>query len=206
MLEARDAERLAECLARGGVAVFPADTVYGVCCDPENEAAVERLYELKRRPAERPAAVMFFTLDRALAELGGITSAERRAMQALLPGPVTLLLPNRDRRYLPACGPEPGTLGLRVPALSAELASLAAVELPAMQSSANLSGGPEARRLGDVSPDLLAGVDLALDGGELPGTPSTVLDLRAYDSDGRWEVIREGALGAAELVRALDDR
>ena len=83
---------------RGGVAVFPADTVYGVCCDPDDERAVRRLYELKGRPAERPAAVMFFALEPALSGVNELRRGARGA-GALLPGPVTLLLPNPCRRF-----------------------------------------------------------------------------------------------------------
>ena len=71
----QDATRLQECLTGGGVAVFPSDTVYGICCDPEDEHAAARLYELKGRPASRPAAVMFFTLEPALAALPSSASA-----------------------------------------------------------------------------------------------------------------------------------
>jgi L-threonylcarbamoyladenylate synthase len=198
-----DARRLEECLAGGGVAVFPTDTVYGVCCDPEDECAVKRLYELKGRPAERPAAVMFFALEPALSTLSELRDAERAALTALLPGPVTLLLPNPGLRYRPACGPDPGTLGLRVPRLPAQLAALRAVGRPAMQSSANLSGGADARQLTDVPESITAGADLVLDGGELPGTPSTVIDLRDYQSSCEWRIVREGALSTVAVERLL---
>jgi L-threonylcarbamoyladenylate synthase len=203
-IEPADAERLAGCVEQGGVAVFPADTVYGVCCDPDDDLAVRRLYDLKRRPAERPAAVMFFALERALEALPDATAAERRVMSSLLPGPVTLLLPNRARRFLPACGPDPQTLGVRVPALTPALAALGAIELGVMQSSANVSGGRDARRLADVPQELLDGADLVLDGGELPGTPSTVLDLRAYELTGEWRVVRAGAMSERALASVLD--
>jgi L-threonylcarbamoyladenylate synthase len=203
MLTSADARRLEECLAGGGVAVFPADTVYGIGCDPENRAAVERLYALKDRPAARPAAVMFFSLDTALAALLELGERERAALQALLPGPLTLLLPNRDRRFPLACGPEPGALGVRVPLLEGALAALGAVRVPAMQSSANISGEAEARRLAGVPASLREGADLELDGGELPGTASTVLDLRGYQERGEWRVVRAGPVGAKELKRAL---
>lgn len=193
-------------MAGGGVAVFPADTVYGLCCDPENGQAVERLYALKRRPAERPAAVMFFNLGSALSELADLAAGERAAIAGLLPGPVTLLLPNRGRRFLLACGPEPATLGLRVPELGDTLAALGSLEAAVMQSSANISGGADARRLSDVSQEVREGADLVLDGGELGGTPSTVLDLREYDERGKWRVLREGPLSNAALKRALDAR
>jgi L-threonylcarbamoyladenylate synthase len=222
-LTAADAERLRQCVAGAGVALFPADTVYGLACDPLNREAVRRLYELKGRPAAQPAAVMFFALPPALEALPELGSRERAALRALLPGPLTLLLPNREDRYPLACRPasalsavvgeqaatehpqagEAGALGLRVPLLPQSLAALRAVDLPVMQSSANLSGGPEARRLAEVPPELLAGADLVLDGGELPGLASTVLDLREYESHGRWRIVREGPVGAAEVERAL---
>src|SRR5207245_979804 len=101
------------CLADGGVAVFPTDTVYGVCCDPENPAAVQRLFKLKGRPSRRACAVMFFDLDCALESMPELLEIERLALQALLPGPVTLLLNNRGEHFLPACRSDPATLGLR---------------------------------------------------------------------------------------------
>jgi len=201
-LTARDAAALERCLRGGGVAVFPADTVYGLCCDPDDVAAVRRLYELKGRPAEKPAAVMFFVLGEALRVIG---EDELAAARALLPGPVTLLVPNRGRRFLPACGPDPETLGLRVPALPAQLAALHGVRAPLMQSSANLSGAGEARRLGEVPESLREQADLVLDGGELPGTPSTVVDLRGWAADRRWRIVREGAISGRALAHALKD-
>jgi L-threonylcarbamoyladenylate synthase len=203
----RDTERLQACLADGGVAVLPTDTVYGVCCDPDDERAAQRLYTLKGRPAARPAAVMFFALEPALAELGELHPDERAAMQALLPGPVTLLLANPRRRFAPACRTDPATLGLRVPLLGERLAALGALLGPVMQTSANLSGEADARTLEQVPASLREGAQLVLDGGELPGTPSTVIDLRDYAEHRRWHVLREGALERArvrELLTSLD--
>ncbi len=202
-LTAEDAHRLEWCVTGGGVAVFPADTVYGLGCDPENSAAVERLYVLKGRPPTRPAAVMFFSLEAALGALSELGERERASVNALLPGPLTLLLPNRNRRFPLACGPDPDTLGMRVPLLRGALAALRAVRVPVVQSSANLSGEVDARRLADVPASLRAGADLALDGGELPGTASTVVDLRAYELRGEWSVLRAGPVGVEELKRVL---
>ena len=198
-----DAHRLEACLAAGGIAVFPADTVYGVGCDPENQVAVERLYELKGRPATRPAAVMFFSLHAALDALPELRERERAAVNALLPGPVTLLLPNRRRRFPLACGLGSDTLGVRVPLLEGALAPLRAVGVPVMQSSANISGEAAVRRLADVPISLREGADLCLDGGELPGTASTVLDLRAYEDRHQWRIVRAGPTTAQELEPAL---
>lgn len=200
-------DRLRECIAGAGVVVFPADTVYGLGCDPDSEPAVTWLYELKGRPATRPAAVMFFALDSALRALPELAPCEHAALRALLPGPLTLLLPNRAHRFPLACGPGAGesdTLGLRVPLLPERLAALATVDRPLLQSSANLSGKPDPQRLVDVPASIRAGADLVLDGGELPGVASTVLDLCDYERSGRWRIVRAGPLGQAELERALE--
>ena len=188
------------CIASGGVAVFPADTVYGLACDPTSPAAVARLYELKGRSADKPAAVMFFALERALAALPELGARLRGALEALLPGGVTLLLPNPLARYPLACGPDPWTLGLRVPAPG----PLAGVTLPVLQSSANRSGGTDPRTLDEVEPAVRDGADLVVDGGVLPGTPSTVVDLRALERDGSWSIVREGAVGRDVVAAALE--
>ena len=152
-----DVEAFDRCVRDGGVAVFPADTVYGLACDPDSGEAVARLYALKGRRSDKPAAVMFF-----------------------------------DR-----------TLGLRVPALHDALAPLVAMPRPVLQSSANLAGAPDARRIEEVPDEIRAGADLVLDGGELPGTPSTVVDLRALEADGSWAVVREGAVEASAVAARL---
>src|SRR5664279_4779185 len=112
MLDEDDAAKLQECVAAGGVAVFPSDTVYGICCDPENQAAARRLYELKGRPATRASAVMFFSLDPALEMLSELPEADRLALQVLLPGPLTILLANPAKRFAAACRTDPLTFGL----------------------------------------------------------------------------------------------
>ena len=198
-----DVETFRRCLAVGGVALFPTDTVYGLATEPQSMEGVRRLYRLKGRAAERPAAVMFFALDLALAALPELGPRTRGALERMLPGPVTLLLPNPARRYPLACGPEPERLGLRGPALPSRLAALGAARWPVLQSSANLSGGADARRLEDVDESIRRGVDLQLDGGELPGKPSTVVDLTRYEDEGVFDIVREGAMPAAAIASRL---
>jgi L-threonylcarbamoyladenylate synthase len=204
VITSADADVFARCIHAHGVAVFPADTVYGLACDPDAEAAVQRLYALKGRRPDKPAAVMFFSLDLALAALPELDRRTRAALERLLPGGVTVLLQNPARRFPLACGPDPDTLGLRVPALPDPLAPLAAMRWPVLQSSANRTGAPAPRRLADVPGEIRDGADCVLDGGELPGTASTVVDLRAYARAGRWSIVRAGAVGEATLLRALD--
>ena len=190
------------CLAGGGVALFPSDTVYGLAVDPESEQGVSRLYEIKRRPP-MPSAVMFFSIGSALATLPDLGPRTRAAFERLLPGPLTFVVPNPARLYPLACVAEPERLGVRVPALAGSLAPLRSIGRPVIQSSANLHGGDAARSLADVAPEVRSAVDLELDGGALPGTASTVVDLGDYEDGGGYAVLREGAVSAAELERSL---
>jgi L-threonylcarbamoyladenylate synthase len=202
-LTSADAERLQQCVQDGGVAVFPTDTVYGVCCDPESEDAARKMYALKGRATARACAVMFFSLDVALQALHELSDAEHQALAELLPGPVTVLLSNPGNRFAPACRRDPSSLGLRVPLLGERLAALAEIEVPVMQSSANMSGEQDARTLDEVPARLREGAELVLDGGELPGRPSTVVDLRGLQDEGRWHVLREGALARSAIDEML---
>jgi L-threonylcarbamoyladenylate synthase len=202
-LTAGDAEAFERCVAGGGIAVFPADTVYGLAVDPEDTTAVRRLNELKRRDPAQPSGVMFFSCRAALAALGDLDPATRVAVERLLPGPLTLVLPNPASSFPLACGGRPDRLGVRVPDLPPALAPLAAVGRPVMQSSANLHGGPDPRRLTDVPSEVRTAADLLLDGGELPGVASTVVDLSRYEETGDYTVLREGAMAATELKRRL---
>jgi L-threonylcarbamoyladenylate synthase len=202
MITASDAETFGRCIAVGGVAVFPADTVYGLACEPDTREAVERLYALKGRRPDKPAAVMFFDPELAFAALPELEPRTRSLLERLLPGGITALLPNPLRRYPLACGPDPHTLGLRVPALGPETEALAEMRWPVMQSSANRAGGIDAQHLEEVPAEIRRGADLVLDGGELEGTPSTVVDLRRFELDGMWAVLRQGAVPERDIELA----
>ncbi len=201
-----EAERLEACLAADGVALIPTDTVYGLACNPDSEVALRRIYDLKRRPPQKPAAVMFFSLSAALDTLTELGPHTRAGAEALLPGPVTLLLPNPLGRYPRACAPDgdgPGMLGLRVPCFSHSHVALTNVPLPAAQSSANFAGGSDPRTLAEVPAPLRDGVDFLIDGGELPGTASTVVDLSGYEETCSWRLVRKGPVAAVTLARVL---
>jgi L-threonylcarbamoyladenylate synthase len=185
---------LEECIWDGGVAVFPADTLYGLACDPLSESSVKRIHELKGRDDGKPSAVMYFT-PLAMRELvTGLGERAAQALGALLPGPVTLILANPERRYPLACREDPERLGVRL--LSGPLDGM---PLPVFQTSANPSGYEAPSSFDEIDPEILAGVDLAIDGGQVGGAPSTVVDLTRVDEGGDWEILREGALSAAEV-------
>ncbi len=198
-----EVEAFGRCVSGGGVALFPSDTVYGLATEPDSKEGVRRLYALKGRSPDQPAAVMFFELALALTALPELGPRTRRALTRLLPDGVTLLLPNPAGRYPLACGPRPDRLGLRVPALTGPLEPLACMRRPVLQSSANRSGGPDARAITDVDERIRAGVDLQLDGGELPGRPSTVVELGEYELTGGHAIVRQGSVSAAAVAALL---
>jgi L-threonylcarbamoyladenylate synthase len=192
-----------EVIGGGGIAVFPTDTVYGLGTHPDSVEGVHRLYWIKGRSPDRPAAVLFFDLERALAALPEVGLKTQAALDRLLPGPVTVLLPNPATRFPLACGAEPSRLGLRVPKIDEKITKLASVSVPILQSSANPTGESDPRSLDEVDPRIRRGADIELDAGVLPGTPSTVIDLSAYEESGGFEVLREGALSAEAVGAAL---
>ena len=187
-------------IGRGGVAVFPADTVYGLACNPGSRSSRERMYGLKGRDEGRPAAVMFFELDRALTALDWISDEIRDAVRRLLPGPITVVVPNPSGRYALAGG---SGLGVRVPRLEGKLEPLTRARMAVLQTSANRTGAADAKRVGDIDREILEGVDIVLDGGELSGTASTVVDLTRYDEGKAWELVREAAVSREEVARHL---
>jgi len=189
---------LERCIAGGGVAVFPADGLYGLACDPLDAVAIERIHRLKGRDEGKSSAVMYLA-PLAMRELvEGLGPRTREAVGVLLPGPLTLVVANRRRRYPLACREDPEKLGVRLIE-----GPLAGAICPLFQTSANRSGEPPPASFEEVPAEIVAGADLAIDGGALTGQPSTVVDLSRYDESGEWTVLREGAVAVDDLARAL---
>ncbi len=189
---------LERCVAGGGVAVFPADGLYGLACDPLDAAAIERIHRIKGRDEGKPSAVMYFSplaMRELVEELGERT---REAAGALLPGPLTLVVANPRQRYPLACREDLERLGVRLIG-----GPLAGAMCPLFQTSANRSGEPAAASFADVPQEIVDGADLAIDDGALTGHPSTVVDLSRFDESGEWTVLRQGAVDDAELARRL---
>lgn len=189
---------LESCVAGGGVAVFPADTLYGLACDPINAPAVERIDEIKGRDPGKPSAVMYFSPPAMRELLSGLGERTRTAISSLLPGPVTLVIANPEHRYPLACGGNPDRLGVRLIA-----GPLAGAMTPVLQTSANRAGAAPPVSFEEVDPRILGEAHLAIDGGGLGGAPSTVVDIGGIDSGGEWTVLREGALSSAEIEAKL---
>jgi L-threonylcarbamoyladenylate synthase len=168
--------------------ILPTDTVYGLCAWPFRPEPVERIYRLKGRDASKPIALLASDLEslvEALPELDA-TRAE-----GLLPGPYTLVVANPERRFPWLTGGRPETIGVRVPELPDEAALVLREIGVVAATSANVAGGPNPRRVDEIPEEIRTACGAIVDAGELPGVPSTVLDLTGDEP----RVLREGAGG-----------
>ena len=179
--------------------VLPFNTVYGLAAEPYHDASARRLYRLKGREATQPTALVASSVDELLECLPELRGRAALLVRALLPGPLTLVVPNPARRYRWVTGTNAETLGVRVPDLDGPAAEVLDRVGAVIATSANHPGGPDPHRVEEVPADIRAGAAAVVDGGELPGTPSTVIDLTAPEP----RVLREGALPADDALRRL---
>lgn len=182
---------------RGGEpAILPTDTVYGLCASPYGAAPCERLYRLKGREPAKPTALLAADLDALLECLPELRGRAGTIARALLPGSYTLILPNPARRFAWLTGENPYAIGVRVPELPEASAQVLGAVGAVAATSANAAGGPDPRRIDDIPREILEGVGAVVDAGELPGTPSTVLDFTHAEP----RVVREGAASSVEAL------
>lgn len=172
-----DVEAAARVIREGALAVLPTDTVYGLVCTAFDRQPALDLYRLKGRDELQATALVLASVDVALLCIPELRGRPAVIARALLPGPFTLVVPNPARRFSWLCGDRPETIGVRVPALAGPTAAIIERLGAVVATSANLPGGSDPRRLDEVPAQIRAGVALTVDGGELPGTPSTVVDI-----------------------------
>ena len=193
-------EEAVAALRAGKPVVLPFDTVYGLAADPYREEATRRLYKLKGRDESQPSALVASSLDFLLECMPELRGRAAPLARLLLPGPLTLIVPNPARRFRWLCGSNPEAIGVRVPELDGPGGEVLERVGAVVATSANHPGEPDPKRVDEVPEDIQAGSAATVDGGELPGTPSTVVDLTGLEP----RVLREGALPAAEALRRLD--
>ena len=189
-----------DAIQRGKLVVLPTDTVYGLAATAFHADAVLHLYRLKNRPVTQPTALLAPSVDMLFELVPELRGRAGVIARALLPGPYTLVLPNPARRYSWLTGARYETIGVRVPELPEPTRELLSRVNALAATSANHAGADDPARLEDVPEELTAAAAVAIDGGELPGVPSTVLDFTAREP----RVIREGAASGVQAIeRAL---
>ncbi len=193
VLSREDYEAVCQALDEGGLIVYPTDTLYGLGCDPFEGSAVDRVFEVKRRPADQPVALALTAPDQ-IPTYAHVTPAASAIIAKHLPGPLTVLL-RATKGAPPPLVSAAGLLGIRVPAHSVAQAITKAFG-PITTTSANVHGGPSPVTCDDAVAQLGEAVDLYVDCGPTHhGKESTIVDL----SGDAINVIREGALRREDL-------
>ncbi len=169
-------EEAVAAIRAGKLVVLPTDTVYGLCASPYRYEPAERVYRLKHRPPELPSALMASDLEMLFECVPELRGRAGTIARTLLPGPYTLVLPNPARRYRWLTGSRQDAIGARVPELAGDARKILDGVGAVLATSANLA--------------------VCVDGGELPGTPSTVLDFTGSEP----VVVREGAVPSAKAL------
>jgi L-threonylcarbamoyladenylate synthase len=195
--DARLVDEAVEAIEAGEPVVLPTDTVYGLCTKPDASATLTRL---KGRDENQPIALLAADVETLFDRVPELRD-HARIVRALLPGRLTLILPNPARRYDWLTGSRPDAIGVRVPELEGAAREIVARVGAVAATSANLHGGPDPRRLEEV-PQEIQRAAVLVDGGELPGTPSTVVDL----TGGEPQILREGAVAAAEVLERVEQQ
>ena len=186
-------ERAVRVLSHDGLVVYPTETVYGLGADALSEEAIRSVYDSKHRPFSEPVSIAVADLE-MLATVARLNPLASEFVDRFLPGPFTVLI--EARPVLPHqlhCGT--GLVGVRIPAHPIAVELLQRFDAPITATSANLHGAPEPATVNDVH----CYRDFTIDGGRLPGTPSTVIDLV------NRTVVRPGA-GVEDAVAFLRGR
>lgn len=195
----------AELVKRGELIVIPTDTVYGVACDPRNAKAIERIYELKRRPRFKALQVLVSSADELDALGLELPAPLNRLAAAFLPGAFSPIAVAREDCALGTVRRTAGgerTQGIRVPNSALCLDILRATG-PLAASSANRSGDESAQSVAEAVAAFGDDVALYLDGGSTPGhVSSTVVAADPHGRDG-IEILREGVIPQSAIRRAL---
>lgn len=192
-------EQAVTALRAGQPVVLPMDTVYGLCAYAYRSEPARRLYKLKQRDASQPTALVACDLEMLFESVPELRGRAATYARALLPGPLTLILPNPAERYRWLTGAKPDTIGVRVPRLTGPPRAVLDEVGAVAATSANLAGGPDPGTLDEVPPEIREACGALIDGGKLPGTPSTVIDLTGPEP----RVAREGAVSAEEALARL---
>lgn len=198
-MDARLVDDAVEAIRAGKPVVLATDTVYGLCVSPYHPEPVEGLYRLKGRAEQQPVALLASDVDMLFECVPELRGRSGSIARALLPAPLTLVLPNPARHFEWLSGGRLDAIGVRVPKLEGDAKAILRRIGAVAATSANLTGGPDPKSLDEVPKEILAGAAVVLDGGELPGIPSTVIDLTGPEP----QILREGAVPGAEALDRL---
>lgn len=178
-------EFAASVLRNGGLVAFPTETVYGLGANSLNTDAIKKLYEIKKRPENKPFTLHISTID-MVKNLGcDVSGFAEKLIQKYWPGPLTLILKSGNKK-----------IGFRMPKNSIAKDLISKAGIPVAAPSANLSGGMPPGDAGEIPKELINNIDLVLDSGKTEfGKESTIVDLTSAP----YKILRKGAIPESEI-------
>ena len=192
---------IVSCLRKGDVVALPTDTFYGLAVDPVNLHAVEQIYRIKNRQKQKPLSLLIGSLAQAYELVRESDPLLDKLAERFWPGPLTIIVKAGCKLPLRSTA-NTGNVALRVPAAAIPRAVVKRFGLPITATSANLRGASECVDAASVLDQIGDLIPLIVDGGPTGHTlPTTIVDLTL--GEGRWEILREGAIPAHEIVMAL---
>jgi L-threonylcarbamoyladenylate synthase len=198
-----DGEKLleaAEILRNGGVVAFPTETFYGLGADGRNEAAVEKIFQVKGRNFRNPISVIVADQQELVDLVEEIPAAAKILMKTFWPGPLTLIF-RASASVLPRLTADTGKIGIRISSHPVARLLAGGIAGPLTATSANLSGAPECSSAQEVAAALGDLPDALIESGPTPGgSGSTILDVTAFPP----RILREGAIAGDLIFNALN--
>ena len=187
--------RTVQVLKGGGIVIFPTETVYGIVANAFDKKAVEKIYEVKNRPGEKPLSIMVSGIDEIEKYAIISNNIERKIIESFMPGPITVILKKKPGVFdYISSGKD--TIGVRIPDNKIVLEILKKLQLPIVAPSANISGLPSGVDLKDILKDFYGKVDVCIDGGKAKlGEASTIVEV----ADGKTVILRQGKITLEEI-------
>ena len=192
-------EIASEFIKQGKIVVFPTETVYGIGTNGLDEKAVRKLYEVKKRPLNKPISLLVSNMEMVKSIAKDITELEYKIMEKFFPGPLTIILKKKD--IVPdivTAGQE--TVGVRMPSgeIARKLVELSGV--PIATPSANISGQPSGTNLSEIKEQFKENVDFYIDGGNSElGISSTIVQV----IDGKIKILRQGSITLEQIEKEI---
>lgn len=186
----QDVKTAIQILRNGGIGIFPTDTAFGIGCRIDREDAIEKLFEIRKRPQTKATPVLVDSIEMVKSYLLPIESDIERLMKRYWPGGLTIVLKCLKDKIPELVRGGGATIGVRMPNHPITLELIKGLGIPLLGPSANFSGGETPYNMNDIDKNLIKLVDFIIEGKCSLKKPSTVIDC----SEKPWKILREGAV------------
>lgn len=191
-----------EVLRNGGIVIFPTETVYGIGTNAYCEKSVEKIYEIKERPEEKPLSILVSNVNEISKYAIINNSMEEQIIKNFMPGPITIILEKRPEVFNYITSGK-NTIGIRIPDNRIILKILEALKLPIVAPSANISGHPSGIELNEILPDFENKVDICIDGGKSELSESSTI-VQVVDNE--IKILRQGKILKQDIENILNKK